>query len=609
MAEPGGRDDPHRRPGRRAPRRPAGPRSVPPVRAAPRGGPDPGEGASDAEERQGQGLSPRHHRVAELLTKTASTARSFLFYDARNETIHRFLADLIESFLTTLAAEERIALRVEPFQILFEGQPVYLNRDRERSLAFRLYRDGVRSLTFRKGFDWEELSRLLAALSIRYTGVQQREDDVVTLLWQAQFEHLDIQAVEGIVPEDDAAGEGPSPAAGRLLGLPDDVDLPRPALPPPTGPSWAALTAEALDGLRAEARTEFVSEDCLQLLGRLRAVLRSEESPLAFAQVAHLFTEIRDFLIWEEDLGPLKGFLGLLWEMASEDAPAWDPDRGEQVYELLGSCGDRAAVCRLLHSLPTEERRLRPDLIDVLDRACPDPLAAVADALAEERGPAARAAARQLLEHYGRRRLEFLQDRFAQASGEIASDLLRAIAGIGGEAATAFISRQSSHSDPAVQDEALWHLERTAYSGSVGRALFDAFCWTDSSRRARVLRAIARSNDRRFVDQLVSFLEERGTSLRTEEAAAVGSVLGRLGGEEVVGRFAVWLTPSGLFRKEIQSPLVLQVAAAMALAEIPGSTAETALQAAAGVAGPEAQRWIEAAAVQRRRSPPRRSGP
>jgi len=164
---------------------------------------EPGEGG----EQKPQGLGPRYQRVATLLTRLASTARSFLLYDAGNEAINRSLSALLDSALSTLQVEGQIALTVQPYELKFEDQTVYLNRDRERSLAFRLYRDGVRGLTFRKGFQAEELTRLLEILSIRYTGVNQREDDMVTLLWKARFEHLDVTTVEGIVPEETDAGD------------------------------------------------------------------------------------------------------------------------------------------------------------------------------------------------------------------------------------------------------------------------------------------------------------------------------------------------------------------------------------------------------------------
>ncbi len=558
------------------------------------------------EQEQQAGLSKRQERVASLLTRLAATGRSFLLYDPHNAAISRFIALLLEQFVSLLADEGPLTLAIQPFEIAFEGEVVYRNRDRDRSLAFRLYRDGVRSLRFRPGFDWEELAKLLEILSIRYTGVNQREEDVVTLLWKARFHHLEVVSVEGILPDDDETA-GADARWSEALALPDDVDLPRPELPTPVGPSWVHVSDETLERLRGEASAAHVPEDCVALLLRLRELLGDATVKLAFADVAHLFTEVRDFLLSEDHVSALKSYIGFLWGLAGEEAPAWDLERHAALYELLESCGDRRAVRRLLRSVPAHERKLNPELLDVLDRACPDPFAAVSDALEEETGAAVRAVARQILEHYGKGRLGLLEERFKAASGHLASDLLRVIANCGGDHAAGLIARQASHHDRAVQDEALWHLENMPYSGAVGRAFFDAFRWTDPVRRSRVLGMIVRTADKRFIELLAGFVTEQGQTLSSGEAAQIGQVLGELGGEASLQRWAEWLAPTGLFRKSISGAAPAQIAAALALSEIRADEAGSVLERALEAAEPEVQEWILGALAQRERNAPRRS--
>jgi hypothetical protein len=560
-------------------------------------------------EQEQQGLGPRQQRVASLLARLATTARSFLLYDPGNEAIHRFLTLLLDSFVATLEEEGSLTLAVQPFELRFEGQAVYLNRDRERSLAFRLHRDGVRALTFRKGFHWEELARLLEILSIRYTGVHQREDDMVTLLWKARFEHLEVTAVEGIVPDEaerSALGQA-ADASASAFALPDDFDLPRPSLPSPQGPVWVALPPEKLAALRNECSPGALPNDCLALLTQLRQRLNDLRDPLAFAEVVHLFAEVRDFLLSEHQLGALKGFATLLWDMAADKQPPWDSQRHAALYELLDTCGDRRALRRLLRSVPAEERVLRRELLEVLDRVCPDPVAAVMDVLDGEHSAAVRAVGRQLLEHYAGRKPELLQERFEKTGGQAAADLLRVIAGVGGVGAAAFIARQAAHTDTAVQDEALWQLGTMPYSGPVGRALFDAFRHMDPARRPRVLKMIRATGDPRFVELLMSHVEERAQALSTDEAAAIGSVLGALGGVESIPRWREWLTPAGVLRKGFLGPLQCQIAAALALSEIPGEAAAEALGIAFDDADDVSQPWILGALAQRQRKPQRKS--
>jgi hypothetical protein len=555
----------------------------------------------DGGEQEQPGLGARQQRVAALLTRLATTARSFLLYEAGNEAIHRFLTQLLESITATLDDEGILELDVQPFELKFRGQTVYLNRDRERSLAFRLYRDGVRRLTFVKSFDWEELARLIEVLSIRYTRVHQREDDMVTLLWKARFAHLEIAAVEGIVPDEGEQTRASGVASAAAFSLPEDVDLPRPSLPSPVGPTWTTVPEERLAALRAEAAAAALPADCMVLLARLRQQLNDPKDPLTFGEIAHLFAETRDFLMTEDQLGTLRSLVALLWEMAAEPEPAWDPRRHAALYELLDTCGDRRAVRRLLRSVPAEERVLRPELIEVLSRACPDPLAAVMDVLADEQSPAIRAVARQLLEHYGTRKRDQIQERFQQCAGVMAADLLRVIAGIGGEGAASFVARQAAHTDAAVQDEALWQLANMPYSGPVGHALFDAFRLSSAVRRGKVLDLIVATRDPRFVDLLAAHVEEHASGITTDEAARLGQVLGALGGESSIPRWQQWLKPAGRLRSGFEGPLPRQIVAALALSEIPGEAAAEALGVAFDSANDESQPWILGALAQRQR--------
>jgi hypothetical protein len=558
--------------------------------------------AGDGGEQKPQGLGPRYQRVASILTRLAATARSFLLYDVGNEAINRFLTALLEGFETVLQAEGQITLKVHPSEMKFEDQTVYLNRDREHSMASRMYRDGIRSLTFRKGFGTEELTRLLEILSIRYTGVNQREDDLVTLLWKARLAHVDVATVEGIVPQDAETAEGappPEPSSGATLSA--DVDLPRPTLPPPKGPTWVEVSPERLQALRDEVGEAALPDDCLTVLRRLQREMADPAHAMPFAEGAHLFAEVRDFLLNIDRLPALKRFGALLWQMTEEEAPAWDPSRHAALYDLLDSCGDRRAVRRLLRSVPAEERRLRPELIEVLDRVCPEPLVAVMDTVAEEEGLATRAVARQILEHYARRKPGLLEQRFLLSRGRAASDLLRVMANVGGDAAATFLAQQCLHPDTAVRDEALWHLARLPYSGALGRSLFEAFRMADVHRRGQILDIVARSRDSRFLEPLTGYVAEHAGQLSTDEAARIGRALGILGGSDSIARWQAWLQPAGSRRKGFVGPLARVVAAATALAFIRAEAAAEALGAAFDDADEVSQPWILGALAQRQR--------
>ncbi|MEW6367316.1 MAG: hypothetical protein AB1714_22010 [Acidobacteriota bacterium] len=550
--------------------------------------------------------SGRHSAVSSLLADLAKTARSFTLYDPRNDAIRQFLASLNESLSRTLESEGTVRIDVQPFEMGFEGEVVYLNKDRDRSLAFRLYRDGVRCITIRPGFTWDELLELLQILSIRYVGVHQHEDDMVTLLWKANFQHMDVAAVEGFTPSEDGT---PQDDRGLANGKPagsDDVDgaMPQellatmeevPQFSRPYEPvAWVSVAPERLQEIRGEASDHTLPTSCNALLKHTCTFLRDPDAAWRFAEVSHLFAEVRDFLLAGERLPDLEKLVDMLDGLATGPPPPWDPGRRDAVLQVLSGCRERRAIKRLLHTTAVAHRVVPPELVRLVGRLCSDPVEVVMETLVEERSPAARALARQLLEHFGRNRVEELRARFAKLPGSMASDLLRVLAHIDLDNSAMFIARQSWHTDPGVQDEALWHLENIPYSGPLGRHLFEAACRLDPSRRVRVFKLILQSKDPRFVDRMARHIEQQGDVISPQDAEELGRVMGRLGGTSRVPLWKAWLTPAGWIRKILRGPMACQIAAAGALSEIRSEEVRAILEEAAACAkGSPVLEWIE----------------
>ena len=540
---------------------------------------------------RGEALSARHRQVASLLGQLATTGRSFLLYDIRNDTVRRALATLLEAFASTLAAEPQLRLEIAPFEIFFDGRRVYLDWDRERSLAFRLYRDGVRALVFRQGFDADQLARLLEILSVRYTGIHQHEDDTVTLLWKAGLPGLDVVAVEGLTPEGGLADPALVPRAREPRPyLPEDIDPPVTDAAVTVAPERLELEPWQLGELRAEVAPGRLADDALALLEGMTLALEDPAEGLRLSETVHLCEEIRDFLLSASNLPALLRFVRALQRLSRSNAP-WDPERHAGAVALLVSCGSDRSVRRLVHSVPSGDTVLRGELVEVLDVVCSDPLTAVAAALAVEDRPSSRAIGRQLLEHYGRRRGALLREQFGSAQGRTAADFLRSIARLEGEEIAPFVARQCGHRDPEVREEALWHLERTAHSSVIGHALVEAVRHTAGEHRRRLLALVERSRDRRFVKALVALLHTEARDLN--EARELARVVGRLEGEAGLERWTPALTPHGrLFRRRLPGSVVEQVGAATAVAQVPGDEATHLLRLALSAAAAEARPWI-----------------
>ncbi len=98
--------------------------------------PAPPPTASEADALLGEdvrvGGSDAARAVNLALLALSRTARSFQLYDASNESVRQFLEDLKTKTAAALAATGPLELEVRPFELVWNGDVVYLERDRER---------------------------------------------------------------------------------------------------------------------------------------------------------------------------------------------------------------------------------------------------------------------------------------------------------------------------------------------------------------------------------------------------------------------------------------------------------------------------------------------
>jgi HEAT repeat protein len=109
--------------------------------------------------------------------------------------------------------EDELVLGIEQFTMRWNDQVVYENPRREESLAFLLYKDGVGEITLRPKSVGEETDRLVEMLADELHSLGG-DEDIVTRLWNANFEHIGHRVLDDYLAEQFGAGatEGASDA-------------------------------------------------------------------------------------------------------------------------------------------------------------------------------------------------------------------------------------------------------------------------------------------------------------------------------------------------------------------------------------------------------------
>ena len=227
--------------------------------------------------------------VRHLFLTLSKTLRSYQLYDRTNPVFLRFVGNLRDAFDVIWRERDDLQILVEEDRFLWLGEEVYREENRSASLAFLIYRDGIRDLTFRRGLEGDELEQVLDVLH-RMRSARQEEDDLVTLLWDLDLPFLDYSAVdllpEGVLlraPEEDTSeldpprilkeelgadptsDPGDAEAAGQATIL-DEIHAIRPE---DFNPTLYAMDAREKDYLESEYRREMgrdVRKDVLAAL-------------------------------------------------------------------------------------------------------------------------------------------------------------------------------------------------------------------------------------------------------------------------------------------------------------------------------------------------------
>jgi hypothetical protein len=144
-------------------------------------------------------------QVSELLQSLVKALRAFQMYLPNNPMYQRASNNVRSGFAPIWPVVDDLVLQVAETDFIWEEQVVYHQLTKTESLAWMLYKDGMRVLTLRKGVEEEEIIRFLELVNRARFMQQDASDDLLTLLWEQEFNHIAYRFVEGfgdeVVPE------------------------------------------------------------------------------------------------------------------------------------------------------------------------------------------------------------------------------------------------------------------------------------------------------------------------------------------------------------------------------------------------------------------------
>ena len=542
------------------------------------------------------GGTPAGRAANAALRCLSKAARAFTLYEAQNEAVRRFLQEYREAMREFLSAHGALDLEVRSFELALQGEVVHAEKDREKSLAYRLFRDGIRRLTVQPEASWEEQLKLLEILSVRFIGVRQQGEDVVTLLTRAAFRSISFGATSGLVAsEKNEEGEA-SRARPAARAFPADFDGPVPPLLPPRLFGCFPIPPAALDGFQAEESPEALPGNAVRMVRELMDDATAEELKTMVPAVE----EVRDFLLAELEVKHLRDLARVVAGQHGKAAAVLGPSLKPlaapyTLQKLLGTVPDGEPAPDALVELLDLLARYGADLFDpLLDRidlalakrqegALPSGEAVVDPALETLAMGAARGKKDRLL------------SRLETADPALAEVLLRFLRALEPSALLEAGKPLLANGHLPAQLIGVRLLDE-GFAGEAAEAQLTAALQSEHAEvRIAAATALARHHAEKAFPALVDLvLLKEPAGLDEREAEALGAALGILSPREAIELFTSWLRPvqSGLLSRLVgkKPRRMLLWTAAAGLVHVPGEPTLLLLREMAAQADEELKR-------------------
>lgn len=140
--------------------------------------------------------------VTAIVKQMSMAFRNLRTYQLNNPILQKSLEVLCTKLSSFLDVNGSLTLLVKEHDLVYGSSVVYSCDDKMESLAFSLFKDGIRLLTFRDGLPPRELHSFMHALNDA-RDADPYQADVVTILWEKDLSFITYRAVDAYLEDDE----------------------------------------------------------------------------------------------------------------------------------------------------------------------------------------------------------------------------------------------------------------------------------------------------------------------------------------------------------------------------------------------------------------------
>ncbi len=240
-----------------------------------------------------------------LFTELSRLMKSITLYGATHQSALNFRARFTDTLQQALNERDALTVEVLTYALVIAEQVVYEDPKMDGNFIYKFYTDGVRSLSLRRGVTAAEVDRLLDVLLLNWSDPKLFEEDAITVLWDARFEHISYS----VAPRyDDSTEEAEEEAFSLTESLHRLSDILNTA---PGAPPLAPLEVDADEERRAElGRAAQLNErELLEKLISVAQVAYAGQGRAGRGRALELVDQIAQLFTQKGDLSALERFM------------------------------------------------------------------------------------------------------------------------------------------------------------------------------------------------------------------------------------------------------------------------------------------------------------
>lgn len=423
--------------------------------------------------------------IVQTILKAKKTIR---MYPENNPIYLKTVDDLFLRFREFLDYRDALTLRIRQYDILFDTTPVYSNPEKEDNLALFFFKDGLRELSFLKGLFKEEVEEFLKIIALDFDR-EAVDDDIVTLLWERDFQNIKYVADEEFLTEDEGYEEKATNLVKGRVATTDEI----------MKAYTDAFLAEGVNGVSIVNLTDkdlqaLVKEMEDDIDGKIEKV-----SDILFEMLHHvenqgeledIYRFIRNTMTYSLEQGNLPAFIHISRGLKKMEGESLPEGVKKLIHLLLSSINSEEMinfVGEIFDINPEIDEELLLEYKELLDKSAIPPLISVLGRLKSIQG---RKRVINILVDLGRKDIQTLAKGLYDSRWYVVRNILYILRQIGDKKAVEYLINTVRHPDSRVRREAIKAIGELKNPLAL-QLLKDCLSDYDSSIRKTAVRALS----------------------------------------------------------------------------------------------------------------------